>query len=83
MRIPVEIVIDGVVDAALIFAAETNIERGYAVVLQKSGVVRTGTQGGDAQVRTLANFFALLRRLCIGDFVELLTLPSTQFRFRV
>src|SRR2546426_2964869 len=83
MRVPVEIVVNGMVDAAVVFPAETDIERRHAVVLQKSCVIRTGTERGDAQVSALANFFALLRSLGIGDFVELLTFPNTKFRFRV
>src|SRR2546428_13829712 len=71
------------VNAAVFSPAETDIERRHAVVLQKSCVIRTGTERGDAQISALANFFALLRSLGIGDFVELLTFPNTKFRFRV
>jgi len=48
------------VDAAAILAAEPNVERGHAVVLQKSCVIRTGTESRDAQIGAFANFFTLL-----------------------
>src|SRR5258707_793040 len=83
MRIPVEIVIDGMVDAASVFASKSDVQRGYAVVLQECGVVRARTERRNAQISSLANFLALLRSLGIGDFVELLAFPNAHFRFGV
>ncbi len=48
MCVPIEIVVDGVIDAAVVFAAETDVERGDAVVLQERGVIRTGTERGNS-----------------------------------
>src|SRR5258708_18816633 len=77
MGVPVEIVVDGVVDAAAIFAAKTDIQRSDAVVLEKSGEVRAGTESGDSQISALANFLALFGALGIGDFAKLLALPRS------
>ncbi len=71
------------VDTALVFTAETDVECGDAVVLQESSVVGTRAERRNAEIGALANFFALLRRFGIGNFVELLALPRAQFGFRV
>src|SRR5260370_40548464 len=81
--VPVKIVVDGVVDAALVFAAETDIERSHTIVLKKRGVVRARAERGNAQISAFANFFALLRYFGVGDFVELLALPYTELCFRI
>ncbi len=83
MRVPVEIVVNGMVNAAAVFAAEPDVQRGDAVVLQKSRVIGTGAESGDAQVDALANFLALLGSFGVGNFVELLALPGGEFCFRV
>ncbi len=41
MRVPVEIVVDGVVDAAAIFVAIAQIQRSDAEVIEKDGPIRT------------------------------------------
>ena len=40
MRVPVEIVVDGVILAALVFTAIADIDAGYAEVVNEHGVVR-------------------------------------------
>ena len=74
---PVEIVVDRMVDATLVFTAEPDVERGDTVMLQECGVIRTGTQRGNAEIGALANFLTLLRGFSIGNFPELLALPRT------
>src|SRR5205807_1543822 len=64
---PVEIVVDRMVDATLVFTAEPDVERGDTVMLQECGVIRTGTQRGNAEIGALANFLTLLRGLGIGN----------------
>src|SRR4029077_7800212 len=41
VREPVEIIVDGMIDTALVFTAEPDVQRGDAIMLQESGVVRT------------------------------------------
>jgi hypothetical protein len=65
------------IDAAVIFAAETDVERGDSVVLEKRGVIRAGAERGNAQIGALANFFALLGCFGVGNFSKLLALPGT------
>ena len=83
MGVPVKIVVDGVVDAAAVFSAETDVERGDAIMLKKRGEVRAGAQGANAQVAALANFLALLGGFRLGDFVKLVALPGGELRFRI
>src|SRR5713226_10179803 len=71
------------VDAAAVFPAESDIQRSDAIVLQKRGVVRTRTQRGNAQVRALADFLALLRGFRASDFMQAAALPSRKLRLRI
>src|SRR5258708_28079474 len=83
MRVPVESVVDGVVDAAAVFPAESDIQGSDAIVLQKRGVVRTRTQCRNAQVRALADFLALLRGFRASDFMQAAALPSRKVRLPI
>ena len=71
------------IDAALVFSAKTDIQGSHAVVLEKCGVVRAGTEGGNAKIGALANFLALLRRFGIRNSVKLMPLPNRQLRLRI
>ena len=84
MRVPVEIVVDGMVDAAAVFAAEADIERGDAVVLEEGGVVGAGTERGDAQIGALAELPGARSGVCASrDFVKLVALPRGEFRLGI
>ena len=83
MSEPVKIVVNRVVDAALVLATKAEVQRSHAVVLQKCSVVGAGTQRGNAQVGALANLFSLFRGFRFRDFVKLVAFPHAQFRFRI
>src|ERR1700692_22078 len=76
MRVPVKIVIDGVVNPLLIFSAKTQVERGNAKMIEKSGEVGARTERTNAQVRSLPYFLAILRRFRFGNRIELCALPN-------
>ncbi len=46
MRVPVKVVVNGVIDAAAVFAAKAEIDAGDAEVVEESGVVGTGAERG-------------------------------------
>src|SRR5439155_1745708 len=48
-RVPLEVVVDGVVDAAPAFAAVAEVERGDPSVLEERREIRARAQGGDAR----------------------------------
>src|ERR1700730_18181003 len=83
MRVPIEVVVYGMVDAAAVFSAEGNIHGGDAIVLQESGVVRSGAKRTDALISALACLLALLWRFGFRNFVQVNTLPDGQFGFRI
>ena len=63
MRVPVEVVVDGVVlAAALVFAAVGEVGTGYTEVVDEHGVVRAGAEGRNVRVRAVFCFGARLRR---------------------
>ena len=52
MRIVIEVIVDGVVlPVARVLAAEAKVDAGNAQVIDKDGIVRTGTKRGQANVR--------------------------------
>ena len=83
MGVPVEVVVNRVVDAAVVFAAEADIHGGDAIVLQKSGVVGSGAKRTDALISALAQLLALLRRFGFGNFVQVIALPGGKLGFRI
>ena len=60
VRVPVEVVVDGVVDAAGVFSAIAHVERGDAEVIEEGGEVRAGAERADAQIAAAGGFFAVL-----------------------
>ncbi len=50
MGVPVEIVVDGMIDSAAVLAAEAEIERCDAHVIDEARVIGAGAEGADAQV---------------------------------
>src|SRR5207253_6652167 len=50
MSEPVKIIINRMIDAAAVFPAKSEIQRGNAIVLQKSSIIRTRTERPDPQV---------------------------------
>src|SRR5581483_255721 len=75
MRVPIEIIVDRMVDSAVVLAAIAQIQRGDSEVIKKGGVVGSRSESVDAEVRTIANFLALFRSFRLGDIVQLAPLP--------
>ena len=67
MRVPVEIVVDRVIDAAAILAAEAQVQRRDAQVIEEGRVVGAGAERVDAQVGAVANVLPVFGRLGVGD----------------
>ena len=85
MRVPVEIVVDGVVNAAAILASIGQVQRCHAQVVDEHGVVRAGAQRGHAQIGPRARFLPIGRaawRLA-RDLARLQTLPHGHAALRV
>src|SRR2546428_7035610 len=78
MRVPVEVVVDGVIDAAAGLTAVAEVEGRDAGVLQERRVVGPRPQRRDAQVLPLAGLAPLLGRVRVGDAAQLLTLPHAE-----
>src|SRR5689334_8041350 len=82
MRVPIEIVVDGVVNAFLILACKADVERGYAKVIKKCRKVGARAERVDAQVWPLSGFFLLLCRSSF-DLVCLHSFPDGNLLFRI
>ncbi len=50
MRVPVDIIINRVVDAPAILAAVAKVERGDAKVIDEDRIIGAGAEGSDAQI---------------------------------
>ncbi len=59
VRVPVEVVVDGVIDAAVGLAAEADVERGHAGVVEERRVIGTITQRADTQIGPVAQILAI------------------------
>src|SRR5580704_5198362 len=73
MGVPVEIVIDGVIDSAAIFTAEAEIQNGKAEEILERSVVGTAARNSYAQVAALAQLLAII---VVGGSVEAMKLPA-------
>src|SRR5437764_15154084 len=82
MRVPVEIIINGMVDTAAVFSSIAEIQRRNAQVPEKGGIVGSGTQGADSEVRARARFSAFFRRPVL-DTRQLVAFPDGHVCFRV
>ena len=58
---PVEIVVDRVIDAAIILTAKADVERRDAQMVNKRRVVAAGTERADAKIGARARIFAVFR----------------------
>ena len=76
MCVPVEIVVDGVIDSAAIFAAIAEVERSDAEMIEEDCPVGAGAQCVNAQVSAVANFLPVFGGLGIGDGFQLVALPD-------
>src|SRR5438309_12123565 len=83
MRVPVKIIVDRVINAALIFAAVTEVGRSDAEVIEKHRVVGTRSQGRNSQVGALAHFLAVLVSLGFDNLMRLRTLPDADLLLRI
>src|SRR5262245_24733815 len=86
MRVEIEIVVNGMVDPAAIFAAETEIDRRYAEMIEERRVVGTRPEGADAQVGAVAGLGAVAGVLSsrrTGQPSRLQAFPHRQTGFRI
>ena len=67
MRVPVKIIVDGMILIAIIFAAESKIQCRDAGKILKCGIVGSVSQSFDVQIVLLANGAALRRRFLRCD----------------
>ena len=81
MRVPVEIIVDRVVDATAVLIAKSQVERGDAEMIEERSVVRARTQGSDSQVSTLAYLLTIFGCFGIGDVLQLPAFPKADFLF--
>src|SRR6266404_411313 len=80
---PVEIIVDGMVDAAAVFSTVADVEGRDAVVLNKRAVVGARAERTDAEIGAVACFRAVLGAGGGGDGLKLRALPDGKFCFRV
>src|SRR5579864_7401510 len=66
VRIPVEIVVDRVVDALFVLAAIAQVEAGNAEMIEEAGEVCARAKRIDAQIGPLAQLLAIVG-LCVRD----------------
>src|SRR5208282_6225248 len=83
MRVPVKIVVNGVVDSSMVFPAESDAERSHAREIAERGVIGSPAQHVQSQVLTLAQFAACLRRAGVLDLLQLFPLPDGKLGFRI
>ena len=82
MRVPVEIVVDRVVDTLLVLAAIPQAEAGNAEVIEESSEIGPGAEGFDPQIGTLPQLLAIIC-FCIRDLRKMLTLLHGHPGFRI
>src|SRR5580704_2603159 len=82
MGVPVEVIVNRVVDSAAIFAAKTDVERSDANVLEERREVRAGAEGPQMQISALPDFLFLI---CwrFFDGTQLLAFPCGEFRLGI
>src|SRR5690348_16393872 len=82
MCVPIEIVIDRVVNALLILAGKADIQRGYAEMVKECREVGARAERIDAQVWPLSGFFLFVSRSRF-DLVCLLAFPYGDLLLRI
>src|SRR5450432_902364 len=82
MRVPVKIVIDGVVDATVILATIGNVERGDAEMIKKRSEITAGAKRTNAEVCARASVFFLFRAP-VYHARSLTTLPDRDILFGI
>ena len=83
MRVPVEIVVDGMILVAIVLAAKLNAQSRDAGEILKRGVVRSVAQGLDQKIAALADGVALLRVFRLGNACQMRALKHGGVSFRV
>src|SRR5581483_3563434 len=71
VRVPVEVVVNGVVNPAATLATVSQVHRSDAEVVEEGGVVGAGAERFHVEHRAFAEFAALLVILRLRDPVEL------------
>ena len=66
VRVPVKIVVDRVIDATVVFAAEAEIQHGNTEKILETGVIGAAARNVDAQVGPLSGVPGGLRRNQLG-----------------
>ncbi len=67
MHVPVEVVVDRVIDALFVLASITQVESSDADVIEKAGEVGAGAERADAQIGALPQFFAVVGGFRLGN----------------
>src|SRR5215469_3474484 len=81
--IPVVVVVDGVVNAAVIFSAVAETQGGDTQVINENRVIGSRTKRGNSQIFTLTNFFAIVIGLALDDVIGTSSLPNADLLFWV
>src|SRR5208337_210777 len=83
VRVPIEVVVDGVINSAGAFAAESHVQGSHSCVIEERGVIRAVTQRADAQFSPIAQLFALLNVAGASDAPQIGALPHRDVLLRV
>src|SRR5947209_2818078 len=83
MRVPVEIIIDGVVLALAAFPAKTHVYGCYTRMVKKRSVIGAVTQRADAPVSPLAKLLAHLCSAGIGNAQQMGAVPYGNMFLRI
>ena len=85
MRVPVKVVVNGVIDSLFVLAAVCQVQGGDAQMIEKRREIGSRAQRFDAQISSLpqflAHFLRILRGLRFGDLAQLSPLPDRRLRF--
>src|SRR5579864_5453303 len=83
MRVPVEIVIDGVILALATFAAKAHVYSGNSTVIQKRSIIGPVAQSTNAHVRAMTQLFASFCPRGVSNTKRMSALPDGDVLFRV
>src|SRR5579885_2819814 len=83
MRVPVKIVVNRMIDAPVVLAAKSEVQRRDAKEILERCVVRPSARNPNPQVSPFPQFPPLLRGLRGGQLAELPAFPDRKLRFRI
>ena len=80
MRVPVKVVIDGVIDATSALAAKPDIQCRHAGVVEERSIVRAIAECRDAELALMPQIAAILRCTGAGNALQTRALPYRKLR---